>query len=755
MGSEICMEIMTTFFLCRPTVISGGDLRMSQTTAKPGPATDSPLLTFVLSAVWLCLCCFTGGESFARKPPIPAPPKPPKPPMAKKVARLDTIHGEVREDDYFWLRDKTDPGVLSYLKSENEYAESIMVHTQEFQEKLYQEMLSRIKETDLSVPEKLDDYYYYRRTEEGKQYRIHCRKKGSLEADEEIILDENALAENHDYFRIGVSRLSPDHRLLAYSVDTSGSEYFTIYVKDLTTGDLFEDVIKDVDDTIVWANDNRTIFYKKLDDIRRPFELFEHTLGTDPEDDRMLYREEDPGFWLGVSKSRSKQYLFMTLGSKTTSEFHFRPADLSTPGFQLIQSREHEIEYYVDHHGDHFYIITNENAKNFKMMKTSVSAPSKENWEEIIPHRKEVMIEGFELFRNHLVVHERNRGLEQIRVRNLESGAFHYVEFPEPVYTFWFSRNPDFQTDLLRFTYMSLVTPRSVYDYNMATRDRDLKKQYEVLGGYDPSAYKQERIFATADDSVQIPISLVYRDVLVRDGTNPMFLTGYGAYGASSDPYFSSNRLSMLDRGFIYAIAHVRGGGEMGRYWYDQGKLLNKMNSFSDFICCAEFLVSEKYTTSENLVIEGASAGGLLVGAVINMRPDLCRVVVAEVPFVDVMNTMLDPSIPLTILEYEEWGNPDTLESYNYIKAYSPYDNVEAKEYPIALIRAGLNDSRVAYWEPAKWAAKLRDAKTDDHLLLLKTNMGAGHGGASGRYDYLRDIAFDYAFLFDVFGIEE
>ncbi len=677
------------------------------------------------------------------------------PPVAKLVPHADTLHGDVRVDNYYWLRDRANPEVMAYLKAENEYVDSFMAHTKEFQEHLYREMLGRIKETDLSVPAKLDDYYYYTRTEEGKQYRIHCRKKGNLEADEEILLDENELAEGHDYFSIGAFRTSPNHQMVAYSVDTAGSEIYTIYVKDLATGELRKDMIKDVDNNVVWANDNMTLFYTTLDNTRRPYKLYMHRLGARQEDDSMLFHEKDDKFWLGISRTRSKRYLLLSLGSKTTSEYHYLDADLPTTEFRLLHPRQHEMEYYIDHHGNDFYIMTNENAKNFKLMKVPVENPAKDNWRELIPHRTHVKIEGFELFRDNLVVHERENGLEQIQIMDLTSGEWHYVEFPEPVYTFWLNKNPDFNTNLLRFTYTSLVTPRSVYDYQMDTRGRELKKQYEVLGGYDPSLYQSERIFATASDSTKIPISLVYKKGINKDGMNPLFMSGYGAYGASSEPYFSSNRLSLLDRGFVYAIAHIRGGGEMGRYWYDQGKLLHKMNTFTDFIACAQFLIDERYTSQENLVIEGGSAGGLLMGAVINMRPDLFRMVVAVVPFVDVLNTMLDPSIPLTVVEYEEWGNPEEKESYDYIKSYSPYDNIEAKDYPTMLIRSGLNDARVSYWEPTKWTAKLRSLKTDDHLLLLKTDMGAGHGGASGRYDYLRDRAFDYAFIFDIFGIEK
>ena len=677
------------------------------------------------------------------------------PPVAKTIPKSDTLHGDVRIDNYYWLRDRSNPEVIEYLEAENRYTEAMMKHTEKFQERLYKELLGRIKETDLSVPEKMDNYYYYSRTEEGKQYPIFCRKKGALDAEEEILLDQNELSIGHKYLAVGVYQVSPDHGLLAYSVDTTGSEIYTLYIKDLDKNELFKEEISNIGYTAAWANDNKTIFYTELDDARRPYKLYRHTLGTDPNQDMFIYHEKDDAFFLDISKTKDREYLIMELGSNTTTEVRYLKADLPSDTFKVIHPRQHEMEYYVEHHGDKFYIITNDNAKNFKLMKVSVYSPEKENWEEVIPHRDSVKIEAFDVFKDHLVVYERESGLKKIRITNLINDEIHYVDFPEPVYTFWQGRNPDFNTNILRFNYTSLVIPRSVFDYNMSTRTRELKKQYEVLGGYDPSLYQSERIFTKAQNGTIIPISLVYKKGMVKDSSNPLLLIGYGAYGASFEPYFSSNRLSLLDRGFIYAIAHVRGGGEMGRYWYEQGKLLNKMNTFTDFISCAKHLIAEKYTSSDKLVISGGSAGGLLIGAVTNMRPDLFKTVIADVPFVDVLNTMLDPSIPLTVIEYEEWGNPNKKEYYDSIRSYSPYDNVEAKEYPNVLITAGLNDTRVSYWEPAKWTAKLRALKTDKNILLLKTNMGAGHMGASGRYDYLKDIAFEYAFILDLFGIEE
>ncbi len=681
--------------------------------------------------------------------------QPPQPPIAKIEPKVDTLFGDVRVDNYYWLREKSNPEVIKYLEAENAYTKAMMKHTEKFQKKLYDEMVGRIKETDLTVPEREGDYYYYSRTEQGKQYRIYCRKKGSLEAPEEVLLDVNALAEGHEFFSVGALLVSPDDNLLAYTVDTTGAEVYTLYVKDLRTGKTLKDTIPNMSGSLEWANDNKTIFYSTLDSTRRPDKLFRHTLGSDYENDALMFHEKDEAFFLNIDKTRSKAYLLITLESNTTTEVWYLNADTPNRKFKRIHPRQHEMEYYVSHHGDKFIIMTNDKAKNFKLMEAPVTRPAKKNWKEIIPHRDSVLLEGYDVFKNYLVVYERERGLKKMRIYDYTTGETHYVQFPEPVYSFWAGGNREYDTDLLRFTYMSLVTPRSVYDYNMKTKQRELKKRYEVLGGYDPSQYQSERIFATSPDGVEVPISLVYKKGMVKNGKNPLLLYGYGAYGASMDPYFSSSRLSLLDRGFIYAIAHVRGGSEMGRWWYEQGKLLHKKNTFIDFIACAEHLIAEKYTSPEYLVISGGSAGGLLMGAVTNMRPDLFKGVVADVPFVDVLNTMLDPSLPLTVIEYEEWGNPHEEEYYFYIKSYSPYDNVEAKDYPNILVTAGLNDARVSYWEPAKWVAKLRALKTDDNLLLLKTKMSAGHGGASGRYDYLKDVAFEYAFMLDLFGISK
>jgi oligopeptidase B len=677
------------------------------------------------------------------------------PPVARIEPKVDTLFGQERVDNYYWLRQRDNPEVIGYLKAENAYTEGVMKHTEKLQQSLYEEMVARIKETDLSVPIKRDDYYYYYRTEKGKQYRIHCRKKGSLDAQEEILLDVNQLAEGKDYTYLGVYEVSPDHKLLAYATDTTGSERYTLRVKDLETGKLLPDVIDSVATSFQWTNDNKTFFYTIPDEAWRPFKLYRHVLGDHVKNDVLIYHEPDDAFFLSVRKSKSMKYLFIYLGSMTTTEIHYLNADNPAGEFELVHPRQQDMEYRMTHHDNHFLIVTNDNAKNFKLMQAPVSNPSKENWKELVPHRKSVKLDGIEVFQDFLVLYERENGLKQITIKDFSTDQTHRVKFPEPVYTFWSEYNPEYSSQLLRFNYSSFVTPRSVFDYNMKTRDRELKKQDEILGGYDPDQYQSEQTFAVAEDGTRIPISMVYKKGLVKDGNNPLYLYAYGAYGASSEPYFSSNRVSLLDRGLVFAIAHVRGGGEMGRFWYDDGKLLHKKNTLTDFIASAEHLIAENYTSAEKLVISGVSAGGLLIGSVVNMRPDLFKVVIADVPFVDLINTMRDPSIPLTVIEYEEWGNPNKKEYFDYMLSYSPYDNVEAKEYPNMLILAGLNDTRVQYWEPTKWTAKLRARKTDDNRLLLKTNMGTGHGGASGRYERIKEMAFEYAFILDVLGMTE
>ncbi len=661
-------------------------------------------------------------------------------------------HGDRRVDHYFWLRDRSDPDVIPYLEAENRYTEDAMASTKPLQERLYHEILGRIQETDLSVPVKRDDYFYYTRTEEGKAYSIQCRKRGSLDASEEILLDANALAEGQKYFRLGNFAVSPDHRLLAYSTDLEGDESYTIQVKNFATGELLPDRIANTYYTLEWANDNRTFFYTVLDPAKRPYRAFRHELGSSQ--DTLVYEETDGRFTLGLGKTRSRRFLFIELASPLTSELRYLEAAEPQGEFRVLLPRRQGVEYDAAHHGEYFYIRTNDQAKNFRLMRTEVAHPSNERWHEIIPARADVTIEGVDSFDDHIAVYERERGLEKICIRDGLGALSHYIDFPEPVYTVGATGNAEYKTNLLRFSYTSLVTPTSVFDYNVRTRERELKKQYEVRGGYDASQYQSERIFAKAPDGVEVPISLVYHKNFERNGASPLLLYGYGSYGHSIDPRFSSDRLSLLDRGFVFAIAHIRGGADMGEEWHDHGKLLEKKNTFSDFIASAEHLIATCYTSSERLAIMGGSAGGLLMGTVLNMRPELFHAAIAKVPFVDTLNTMLDPTLPLTIAEYEEWGNPEDKQYYDYIRDYSPYDNVSAREYPTMLVTAGLNDPRVPYWEPAKWVAKLRMLKTDSNALLLKTNMGSGHFGPSGRYEGIKETAFDYAFLLQALGIE-
>jgi oligopeptidase B len=674
-------------------------------------------------------------------------------PKAEKIPYVHCLHGDERVDPYYWMRDRQNPAVLAYLEAENAYTEVAMQHTEPLQAKLYDEMLSRIQETDLSVPYRDGDYYYYSRTEAGKSYPIHCRKKGSLDASEEVLLDENILAEGHDFFELGAFDISPDHQLLAYSVDTTGAELYTLYFLNLTTRKLYSENIPETYYSLAWGNDCKTVFYTQVDSAHRPSKLFRHQLGTPSEADVLVHHEMDDSYYLGVGKTRSEAYVIMNLGSKITSEIHYLDANNPTGNFQIIRPRTVGVEYSVEHHSDVFYIVTNDEAMNFKLMSAPVHAPSTAHWQTVIPHRADVMLSDVSAFVDHLVIYEREAGLPQIRIRKLSTGQEHYVTFPEPTYEVGEGANPDFNTQTLRFGYTSLVTPSSVFDYDLNTQKRELKKETPVLGGYDRSQYVSERLQAIAPDGTAIPLSLIYKKGVTRNGANPLLMTGYGSYGYSYPDNFSSARLALLDRGVMLAIAHIRGGAEMGRKWYEDGKFLNKKNTFTDFIACGDYLVKERWTSSQHLAISGGSAGGLLMGAVVNARPDLFKAVVAQVPFVDVVSTILDTTLPLSAMEWEEWGNPNDKVYYDYMKAYAPYDNVEAKDYPAMLITAGLNDPRVSYWEPAKWTAKLRDLKTDHNALLLKTNMGAGHAGSSGRYDRLKEVAFEYAFLLEQWGM--
>ncbi len=677
------------------------------------------------------------------------------PPVAKVEPVELTTHGHVRIDPYYWLRERDNPDVLAYLEAENAYTDAVMAHTKDLEDALFEEMKGRIKQDDASVPYRQDGYYYYTRFEEGQEYPVYCRKQGSLEADEQVMLDVNALAEGHDFFNVRGLEVSADGNLLAFAADTVGRRIYTLRFKNLATGQVLPVEIPVVTGNVAWANDNRTVFYTRQDPVTlRWHRIYRHRLGTDPAADALVYEETDETFSSFVFKTKSKRYLM--IGSRQTLSDEYRFLDADDPGgsFQVVQPRQKNHEYGVDHYGDHFYIRTNDAAQNFRLMKTPVTTPTREHWQEVIPHRDDVLLEGFEIFKDHLVLAERKNGLRQLRIRPWDGSREHYLDFGEPAYLAYISTNPDFDTHVLRYGYTSMTTPNSTFDYDMNARTKTLLKQEEVLGGFDKDDYKTERLYATAGDGTRVPISLVYRkDLFRRNGSAPLLLNGYGSYGASRDATFSSARLSLLDRGFVFALAHVRGGSEMGRWWYEDGKLLNKKNTFTDFIACGEHLVRRQYADPQRLFAMGGSAGGLLMGAVVNMRPDLFKGVVAAVPFVDVVTTMLDESIPLTTGEYDEWGNPNEEVYYEYILSYSPYDNVEAKAYPHLLVTTGLHDSQVQYWEPAKWVARLRALKTDHNRLLLKTNMEAGHGGASGRFRSLRETAFEYAFLLDLAGI--
>jgi oligopeptidase B len=674
-------------------------------------------------------------------------------PVARKVPRTTNIHGETIVDDYFWMREKTSPEVISHLEAENAYTEAVMKPTAALQEKLYQEILGRIKQTDQNVPYRENGYYYYSRTVEGQQYPIFARRKGSLDAPEEITLDLNELNKGHKYTALGVYAVSDDGNLLAYSVDHNGYREYLLRVKDLRTGkDLADDLGKVT--SAFWAPDNKTLFYVVEDAAKRPHRVFRHALGDAKERDALVYEEKDELFRARAFRTRSRDAILFMSASSDTTEYSYLPADKTSGTPKLIAPRQKEHEYYVDHHGDRFFILTNDKGRNFRLVTAPVADARRENWKELIAHRPDVMLEDTEMFADFYVVAERDNGLQKLRLTDIKSGKSHHLPFPEPVYSAGVSVNREFKTDLLRYSYQSFITPSSVYDYDVKKQKSTLLKQQPVLGGYDQKQYESERVYATAADGTRIPISVVYKKGFKRDGSQPLHLYAYGSYGIPSNVGFNSARLSLLDRGFAYAVAHIRGGGDLGKPWYDAGKLMKKKNTFTDFVAAAEHLVNQKYTSKERLVISGGSAGGLLMGAVANMRPDLFRVVLSYVPFVDVVNTMLDPSLPLTIQEYLEWGNPNEKEAFQYIKSYSPYDNIRAADYPAMLVRVSLNDSQVPYWEGAKYVARLRATKTDKNVLLLKANMGAGHGGASGRYDALRDAAFDYAFVLTQLGID-
>lgn len=678
----------------------------------------------------------------------------PDPPVAKIDPTSLEIHGDVRTDDYFWLRERDNPEVIEYLEAENAYTEAAMAPTQELQDALFEEIVGRIKQDDSSVPYKDGRYWYYTRYEEGNEYPIFCRKSGSLDAREEIMLNANELAEGHEFFSVRGTSVSSDDDILAYSQDTVGRRFYTVRFKNLTTGEALPDVIADVTGNVAWANDNKTIFYTRQDpNTLRSFQIYRHVLGMDRARDELVFEETDDTFSSFVFKTKSKDYIMIASFQTLSTEFRYLDANTPQGSFEVVNPREENHEYSVDHYGNYFYIRTNWEAENFRLMRTPIVMTDKSYWEEVLPHRTDVFLEGVEIFKDHLVVMERQEGLMQLRVRPWDGSEEHYLDFGEPAYLAFTSTNPEFDTRILRYGYTSMTTPRSTFDYDMVTRNNMLLKEEEVLGGFDKSNYTTERIFATARDGVKVPVSIVYRKGTPLDGASPLLLYAYGSYGASMDATFSSSRLSLLDRGVVYAIAHIRGGQEMGRQWYENGKLFKKKNTFTDFIDVAEHLIVEGYADPDRLFAQGGSAGGLLMGAIANMRPDLWRGIIAHVPWVDVVTTMLDDSIPLTTSEYDEWGNPNEKDYYEYMLSYSPYDNVEEEDYPNMLVTTGLHDSQVQYWEPAKWVAKMRAMKTGNNRILLKTNMEAGHGGATGRLKRHHETAFDYAFLLDLAGI--
>jgi oligopeptidase B len=669
---------------------------------------------------------------------------PPQPPMTEKKTKTTKIHEDTMVDNYFWLREKSNPAVISHLEAENAYAEKVMKPAAALQDKLYKEMVSHIKETDVSVPYRWGDYYYYTRTEQGKQYPINCRKK-ALDAKEEVLLDQNEMAKGLKFFSVAVFVPSDDGNLLAYSTDVTGYRQYTLHVKDLRTGELLPETFERVG-SVAWATDTKTLFFTTEDAVtKRSDKFFRHVLGSDKTD--LIFEEKDELFDIGAFRTRDKAVILLGSESKTSTEWQYLPANNPDAALKIISPREADHEYNVDHRGNLFYIRSNKGAKNFRVVTAPDNDPGQANWKELIAHRPEVKVEDIDLFADNLVLSEWEKGLQQIEVYDFRTNKPNRVTFPEPVYAASLSQNREYNTSVIRYTYQSLVTPSSVFDYNMKTRRSTLLKETEVPGGFDRKNYTSERLFAVANDGTKIPLSVVYRKGTKLDGSAPLLLYGYGSYGISISPTFSSNRLSLLDRGVVYVIAHIRGGGELGEEWREAGRMMKKMNTFTDFINSAEFLVKNKYTSSDRLVIQGGSAGGLLMGAVTNMRPDLFKAVVAQVPFVDVLNTMLDASLPLTTSEYIEWGNPNEKAAYDYMKKYSPYDNVRRQAYPSMLVKVSLNDSQVPYWEGAKLVARIRDMRTDTNPLLLKVNMGAGHGGSSGRYDYLHEVAFDYSYM--------
>jgi oligopeptidase B len=718
------------------------------------------LLSLVALAAIALSACSTGAKKDAAADGV-------KPPVAEKVPHEFKESGGSRVDNYYWMKltdeqknaekkDEQTTKVLNYLTAENDYLKAELKHTEALQEKIYNEIIGRIKQTDESVPYKKNGYWYYTRYEQGQEYPIYCRKKGELTAPEEILLNVNEMAKGHDYYSIISLQVSEDNKLLAFGEDSVSRRRYTIYVKDLKSGKIVDTPIANTEGGVTWANDNKTFFYTKKDSLTlRSRWIVRHQLGVDPRKDVNVYEESDDTFYTGIYKTKSDKFLVIWSGSTLTNDYQVLDANNPLGKFKNFTPREHGLEYSIDHYKDKFYVVTNLDAKNFRLMETPDLKTEKANWKEKIAHRADTLLSGIEIFKNYLVLSERARASTLMRVIDQNTGTKHYLDFGEPAYTVFPSINEELDTDLLRYGYTSLTTPSSTYDYNMKTKERVLLKQQEVVGGYNPENYVTERIWAPADDGTEIPMSIVYKKGTEKNGQNPTLIYGYGSYGSSTDPTFSIPRLSLLDRGFVYAIAHIRGGQEMGRQWYDDGKMFKKMNTFTDFVDCSEFLIAEKYTNPDKLFAMGGSAGGLLMGAVVNIAPQLYKGVVAKVPFVDVVTTMLDEDIPLTTGEFDEWGNPKNPESYMYMLKYSPYDQVKPQDYPNMLVTTGLHDSQVQYWEPAKWVAKLREMKTDNNKLLLRTNMETGHGGTTGRFKVYKEIAQEYAFMVDLAGISQ
>ena len=704
-----------------------------------------PVRRCVLSVAFATLVFGAAGQRAAMQPPA-------KPPVAKVDPKVTTLHGEKLVDNYHWLRDKGNPEVIAYLEAENAYTEAGMKHTTALQETLYKELLGRIKETDTNVPYRKDGFWYYTRTEQGKNYPIFCRKKGSLEAPEEVVLDQNALAEGKKFHALGGFDVSPDGSKLLYLEDLTAFREYTLYVKDLASGRII-DSIPNVWNGTAWADDNETFFYMTADAAKRGNVVWRHVTGVPREEDVKIFQEDDVLNNVSVFRSRSDEFIFIPSSSFTSSEWRSIPAAAPATSPRVIAPRRANVEYSVEHGGDFFYIHTNDNARNFRIVRAPENDGSPASWKDWIAHRPEAFVEDVQIFRTFAVIAERREGLRRLRVMDLQKDASHDITFPETAYGVFPAANPEFDADVFRFSYSSLVTPSSVYDYNVTTRERELKKRQEIPSGFDASLYEVQRRMAPARDGVQVPVSILLRKGTRLDGSSPLLLYAYGSYGATMEPTFNTNVLSLVDRGMVYALAHIRGGQEMGRQWYDDGKMMKKKNTFNDFIDVAEYLVKAGYTKSDRLVANGGSAGGLLMGAVANMRPDLFKAIVADVPFVDVINTMLDASLPLTAQEWEQWGNPKNPEHFAYLRSYSPYENVERKAYPWILVTTSLNDSQVMYFEPAKWVAKLRAMKTDTNPLYFKTNMAGGHGGSSGRYQRLRETAFRYSFMLDAVGL--